>query len=557
MYCNRIYNVSSPYPAEIMLGVWGEENVRTVTFDISPWVAAHGPGVLQIIANRPGETLETGEPLVYAVSDVSVDGGTATWTVTDVDTAIPGVGSCALVYMVGDDVVAKTPPYKTRIKDTLGHSGTTVPPALEAWYNDILQASADAQQAADDAEAAAAEATASAIHQPIIGPNGNWWTWDVGTGAYVDTGYAATTGSYNRLLDHPSINGNELIGDKSGAELGLVDAEDGKGLSTNDYTDAAAAQLAANTAAISSINGKIPSTASPSNQLSDKAYVDNAINSSTAFFRGSFATHAALMAVPWQDSDPTAANYVTNNDYAYIEDDETHDGEAWRYIYADGWQPQFRVNESPLTPEQVAALNSGATAASIAQIGANTTAITAHVADKSNPHQVTKAQVGLGDVDNTSDASKPVSGPQAQYIAGEIASVNQALANYLPLAGGQMVGDIKLNGGAAQITPSGGSSNGYIRLTSSQMRLQSGSTTPAYIILSAAGIITLSGPMVRAQDPGETTYSFVITDNWITANILGKLMPAGGTPGQFLVKSSSADYDAGWVTVPQAQGVSF
>ena len=156
MFCNRIFSVSSPYPTEIMLGVWGEENVRTVTFDISPWVAAHGPGVLQIIANRPGETLETGEPLVYAVSDVSVDGGTATWTVTDVDTAIPGVGSCALVYMVGEDVVAKTPPYKTRIKDTLGHSGTSVPPALEAWYNDILRASATAQSAAERAQEAQA-----------------------------------------------------------------------------------------------------------------------------------------------------------------------------------------------------------------------------------------------------------------------------------------------------------------------------------------------------------------------------------------------------------------
>lgn len=32
-----------------------------------------------------------------------------------------------------------------------------------------------------------------------------------------------------------------------------------------------------------------------------------------------------------------------------------------------------------------------------------------HVVDTSNPHQVTKAQVGLGNVDNTSDADKPIS----------------------------------------------------------------------------------------------------------------------------------------------------
>lgn len=33
----------------------------------------------------------------------------------------------------------------------------------------------------------------------------------------------------------------------------------------------------------------------------------------------------------------------------------------------------------------------------------------AHIADKNNPHVVTKAQVGLGNADNTSDANKPIS----------------------------------------------------------------------------------------------------------------------------------------------------
>lgn len=35
--------------------------------------------------------------------------------------------------------------------------------------------------------------------------------------------------------------------------------------------------------------------------------------------------------------------------------------------------------------------------------------LAAHIADTANPHAVTKAQVGLGNADNTSDASKPVS----------------------------------------------------------------------------------------------------------------------------------------------------
>lgn len=42
-------------------------------------------------------------------------------------------------------------------------------------------------------------------------------------------------------------------------------------------------------------------------------------------------------------------------------------------------------------------------------ISANTTSINTHTGDTDNPHSVTKAQVGLGNCDNTSDADKPVS----------------------------------------------------------------------------------------------------------------------------------------------------
>lgn len=40
-----------------------------------------------------------------------------------------------------------------------------------------------------------------------------------------------------------------------------------------------------------------------------------------------------------------------------------------------------------------------------------------HIADKNNPHSVTKEQIGLDNVDNTSDANKPVSSAQASAIA--------------------------------------------------------------------------------------------------------------------------------------------
>ena len=43
-----------------------------------------------------------------------------------------------------------------------------------------------------------------------------------------------------------------------------------------------------------------------------------------------------------------------------------------------------------------------------------------HEADHANPHQVTKAQVGLGNADNTSDADKPISTATAAALAGKV-----------------------------------------------------------------------------------------------------------------------------------------
>lgn len=57
----------------------------------------------------------------------------------------------------------------------------------------------------------------------------------------------------------------------------------------------------------------------------------------------------------------------------------------------------------------------------IADTGSDVTALETkvnnHIANKSNPHTVTKSQVGLGNASNTSDANKPVSTAQAAAIA--------------------------------------------------------------------------------------------------------------------------------------------
>lgn len=52
----------------------------------------------------------------------------------------------------------------------------------------------------------------------------------------------------------------------------------------------------------------------------------------------------------------------------------------------------------------------------ISTIQGDITTLQGHTTDTNNPHQVTKAQVGLGNVDNTADTDKPISTPQITYF---------------------------------------------------------------------------------------------------------------------------------------------
>lgn len=56
--------------------------------------------------------------------------------------------------------------------------------------------------------------------------------------------------------------------------------------------------------------------------------------------------------------------------------------------------------------------------------------INLHTSDTNNPHGVTKSQVGLENVDNTSDENKPVSTPQKEYIDSVVGLVSTTKEDY-------------------------------------------------------------------------------------------------------------------------------
>lgn len=160
---------------------------------------------------------------------------------------------------------------------------------------------------------------------------------------------------------------------------------------------------------INTINGKIPSQASSTNQLADKDFVNSSISTATATFRGTYNSVAELEAY---------SGAKDLNDYAFVISTDTAGNTLYNRYKYDGsnWVFEYALNNSSFTANQWAAINSGATSTNIAQIGTNTNDIAtnkgtmdSHIANTSNPHSVTKAQVGLGNVDNTSDLDKPIS----------------------------------------------------------------------------------------------------------------------------------------------------
>lgn len=75
------------------------------------------------------------------------------------------------------------------------------------------------------------------------------------------------------------------------------------------------------------------------------------------------------------------------------------------------------VNNRKTEITRVEGLIDDETAARASADTATNTKVDSHIANKSNPHGVTKAQIGLGNVSNTSDADKPISTAQATAIA--------------------------------------------------------------------------------------------------------------------------------------------
>lgn len=190
-------------------------------------------------------------------------------------------------------------------------------------------------------------------------------------------------------------------------------------------------------------------------------FVNSSIETATADFKGTFETKEAMNAVTGD-----------KNDYAFLivknTDGTVNHYERYKWVteQIDGcnWEFEYSLNNSSYTAEQWAAINSGIKSADVSQIGTNTsdisnlknekvdkidgkglstndftdvykdqistnqTNISSHVGNKNNPHEVTKSQVGLGNVDNTSDLNKPISSATQTALDTKIDTAGSGLS---------------------------------------------------------------------------------------------------------------------------------
>ena len=115
---------------------------------------------------------------------------------------------------------------------------------------------------------------------------------------------------------------------------------------------------------IDGIEAVIPAQASAQNQLADKNFVNSSISTNTANFVGTYNSLSELQAV----------QNPTNNDYGFVIEQDAAGNEYYdRYKYvasSQQWLFEYKVESTPFTAAQWAAIQSGITSALVTKLSA-------------------------------------------------------------------------------------------------------------------------------------------------------------------------------------------
>jgi hypothetical protein len=171
--------------------------------------------------------------------------------------------------------------------------------------------------------------------------------------------------------------------------------------------------------------------------------------------------------------------------------------------------------------------------------------LSTHEADTNNPHSVTKAQVGLSNVDNTSDANKPISDATQTALDAKqdelVSGTNIKTINGVSVLGS---GGLVIAANATQairatstgVTIAASSGDRYLTLTSF-----ANTATENVASIAAESAMTFTKILVRTTSTQSATGSLVFTlrKNGVdTAIIL--TIAAGATANTFVANGSVA-----------------
>ncbi len=182
-------NISAP-PSTIFIGITGENEYRPIEFDVSSWLATYPDGLISIIFKRPD-----GE--IYPVIE-NAAASPITWLPDATALSVAGRGQIE-ARISGGGTIGKSCIIETITRPGL-NAGDTPPDAVVEWVQKILDTTG---------------------HVPTIGENGNWWIWDIDTGAYVDTGLPAQ-GEDGKTAYESAVEGG-YVGTEEEFNLALSD----------------------------------------------------------------------------------------------------------------------------------------------------------------------------------------------------------------------------------------------------------------------------------------------------------------------------------------------
>lgn len=155
-----IYHVDKIRAEVIPLGRRGENLAKTVKINVQPWLDRWPEAALSIIVLRPGESEG------YAAQNIFVENGILHWTITNVETSVPGVGTFEIAAKCGD-VLKKSVSTAYEVCPSIWAETDPADPPLPVtpWYSQAMDAAAAAEKSAQQAASCALEAE-NAVLQP-------------------------------------------------------------------------------------------------------------------------------------------------------------------------------------------------------------------------------------------------------------------------------------------------------------------------------------------------------------------------------------------------------